>query len=49
MEACQDLLHQSEAEGDKFLDSIVTGDETWCYHYEPESKRQSMEWRHPDS
>jgi hypothetical protein len=41
MEVCQDLLHQSEAEGDKFLDSIVTGDETWCHHYKPESKRQS--------
>ncbi|PNF17980.1 hypothetical protein B7P43_G17450 [Cryptotermes secundus] len=49
MEVCQELLHQFEAEGDKFLDSIVTGDETWCHHYEPESKRQSMEWRHPDS
>ncbi|PNF39140.1 hypothetical protein B7P43_G01322 [Cryptotermes secundus] len=49
MEVCQDLLHQSEAEGDKFLDSIVTGDETSCHHYEPESKRQSMEWRHADS
>ncbi|PNF31454.1 hypothetical protein B7P43_G03413 [Cryptotermes secundus] len=49
MEVCQDLLHQFEAEGDKFLDSIVTEDETWCHHYEPESKRQSMEWRHPDS
>jgi hypothetical protein len=47
MEVCQDLLHQLQAEGNKFLDSIVTGDETWCH--EPESKRQSMEWRHPDS
>jgi hypothetical protein len=41
MEVCQDLLHQFEAEGEKFLDSIVTGDETWCQQYEPESKRQS--------
>ncbi|PNF23675.1 Mariner Mos1 transposase [Cryptotermes secundus] len=49
MEVCQDLLHQFEAEGDKFLDSIVTEDETWCHHYELESKTQSMEWRHPDS
>ncbi|PNF14079.1 hypothetical protein B7P43_G02148 [Cryptotermes secundus] len=48
-EVCQDLLHQFETEGDKFLDNIVTGDETWCHHYQPESKRQSMEWRHPDS
>jgi hypothetical protein len=38
-----------EAEGDSFLDSIITGDEMWCHHYEPESKRQSTEWRHVNS
>ena len=32
-----------------FLDRIITGDETWVHHYEPESKRQSMEWKHPQS
>ena len=31
------------------LERIVTGDETWIHHYEPESKRQSKEWRHPSS
>jgi len=31
------------------LERIVTGDETWVHHYDPESKRQSMEWRHPSS
>jgi len=25
---------------------LVTMDETWLYHYEPETKQQSMEWRH---
>ena len=25
----------------------MTGDEYWVYHYEPESKRQSMQWKHP--
>jgi hypothetical protein len=30
-----------------FLDRIVTGDETWIHHCEPESKQQSMEWKHP--
>jgi len=25
---------------------LVTMDETWLYHYDPETKRQSMEWRH---
>jgi hypothetical protein len=27
------------------LDSIVTGDETWCFQYDPQTKRQSLEWR----
>jgi len=26
-------------EGDEFLDSIVTGDETWVFHHTPESKQ----------
>ena len=38
-----------EAEGDSFLDCIITGDEMWCHHYEPESKRQSMKWRQVNS
>ena len=29
------------------MSRIVTGDETWARHYEPEMKRQSMEWYHP--
>ena len=49
MPICQDLLNQYKAESDSFLDHIITGDETWCHHYEPESKRQSMEWRHVNS
>ena len=27
-----------------FLRTIITGDETWCYQFDPESKWQSMEW-----
>ena len=48
-DVCQDLLDRYEAEGDGFLDQVITGDETWCHHYEPESKRQSMEWHHSNS
>ena len=36
-------------EGDEFLDSIVTGDETWVFHYPPESKQQSLQWCHTHS
>ncbi|GFW44767.1 histone-lysine N-methyltransferase SETMAR [Trichonephila clavipes] len=32
-----------------FLSQIVTGDETWVSYDTPESKRQSMEWRHTSS
>jgi len=27
-----------------FLSWLVTMDETWLYHYDPETKQQSMEW-----
>ena len=49
LEICRELLQRHADEGDAFLDNIVTGDETWCHHYEPESKRQSMEWHRPGS
>jgi hypothetical protein len=35
--------------GQPFCPRIVTGDETWANHYEPETKRQSLEWHHPQS
>ena len=28
---------------------LVTMDETWLYHYDPETKQQSTEWRHSGS
>jgi len=28
---------------------LVTMDETWLYHYDPETKQQSMVWRHSGS
>ena len=41
--ACQDLLNMIN--GDKnFLDKVITGDESWCFAYDPETKRQSSEW-----
>jgi hypothetical protein len=33
----------------QFLERIVTTDETWVHHYEPESKAQSMAWKCPKS
>jgi hypothetical protein len=44
-EICQCLLDRYNNKGkEEFLSRIVTGDETWVHQYEPESKRQSMEW-----
>jgi histone-lysine N-methyltransferase SETMAR len=40
------LFERYDKEGDSFLRRIITGDETWIHQFEPESKRQSMQWRH---
>jgi HD-GYP domain-containing protein (c-di-GMP phosphodiesterase class II) len=41
------FLHRYEREG--LLKRIVTEDETWVYHFEPETKQQSMQWKHTSS
>jgi hypothetical protein len=33
----------------QFLQRIVTADETWVHHDEPESKAQGMAWKRPTS
>ena len=41
--ACQDLLNMIN--GDKnFVVKVITGDESWCFMYNPETKHQSSEW-----
>ena len=49
VDICQKHLDRYGNERDIFLDKIITGDETWVHHYDPESKGQSMEWKHPQS
>lgn len=41
------LLELYTADRDKFLSRVITGDETWIHHYDPESKSESMQWKHP--
>ena len=41
MQVCQDLLNKYKAEGDGFLDLIMTDNKMWCHHYMPGSKWQS--------
>jgi hypothetical protein len=36
-------------DGDQFLSNIVTGDESWIHHFDPEEKRLSMQYRHTSS
>jgi len=49
LDICSRHLACYREEGDNFLQQIVTGDETWIHHYEPKSKRQSTQWKHPSS
>jgi len=49
VDACQEVVRRYETDGEAFLQRIVTGDESWVHFYEPERKRQSMEWRHTSS
>ena len=35
-------------EGDEFLDSTVTGDETWGFHHTPESKQGGQKFDDDD-
>jgi len=39
---CQDLLLMGQDE--RFWENIITGDETWCFAYDPATERQSAEW-----
>jgi hypothetical protein len=43
------LLQRYEQHGEAFLSRTVTGDETWVFHYTPESKAESITWKHPHS
>ncbi|UYV73903.1 hypothetical protein LAZ67_11001358 [Cordylochernes scorpioides] len=45
---CRDIISAYENDSN-FLKSIVTGDETWCFQYDPKTKRQSAEWKSKNS
>ncbi|GFU50647.1 histone-lysine N-methyltransferase SETMAR [Trichonephila clavipes] len=47
VEAAQEFLAFHGTTEEEFLDSIVTGDETWV-HYRKQ-KEQSKQWKHPSS
>ena len=42
-ECCADW--KTSEESDEFLESVITGDESWIYEYDIELKSQSREWK----
>ena len=38
-----DILQRIESDRE-FLSNVITGDESWIFEYDPETKRQSQEW-----
>ena len=45
----EQLLKFFRRDPNDFLSRSSTVHETWLYHYDPETKQQSMEWRHSGS
>ena len=44
IECATNLLNRLDTDREDFYARIVTGDETWIFQYDPESKIQSKEW-----
>ena len=44
VDACHELKEHLEIDPDLFS-KVITGDESWCYAYDPETKQQSSEWK----
>jgi len=48
-QSSEQLLEFFRHDPNDFLSRLVTMDETWLCHYDPETKQQSMEWRQSGS
>ena len=44
LQISSDILRNAE-----MFDRVITGDETWCFQYDTETKRQSMQWKTQNS
>lgn len=49
VQSSQALLHRYNQDPENFCSRYVTMDETWAHHFDPETKQQSMQWKHPNS
>ena len=43
------LLSDYEDDPSDFIERVVTQDETWVHHFDPESKMLSKQWKHPQA
>jgi len=48
LDVCLDLK-ENAANDPSFLSNVITGDETWVYAYDLETKTQSSQWKSPGS
>jgi len=48
LNVCYDVREQA-GNDPHILSKVVTGDETWCYGYDPETKQASSQWKTPNS
>jgi len=49
VDTCRELLDWHRSDPENFFSRVVTGDETWLHHWDPESKQESMQWKHMSS
>ena len=49
VESFQELLEVYNANPEDFHPHLVTGDETWLHHWDPDTKKESMQWKRPGS
>ena len=49
VESSQELLEVYNANPEDFHTRLVTGDETWLHRWDPDTKKESMQWKRPGS
>ena len=42
-------LRQCAMDDPSFMSRVITGDESWVYRYDPQTKQQSSQWKSPGS
>ena len=45
---CHDIIERLKDDPD-LLGRVITGDESWIFKYDPDTKRQSRQWKSPAS